>query len=255
MSKTHNLLPALAVVLTAMLCFSACKAPKDIVYFQNVASDTTLQNSISKNFDLKIKPDDLLYVGVTSASPEQSALFNAPQIAIVGGGTTSGYLVDKKGDIQVYKLGDVNVRGLTRLELKEKLQRELQPYLKDPVVTVRFLNNKVTVLGEVNRPGIVPMTSDQMTLIEAIGQSGDLRATGRRDNILVIRQTETGKDFRRVSILDNSIFNSPYYYLQSEDIIYVEPNLKKLNNKTPQIISYVISGTSLIIYLISRFIK
>lgn len=257
--KTNILNAAFVVFFLSILSLLSCKAPKDLVYFQNISRDTTLQNTVSKNFDLKIKQDDLLYVGVTSASAEQSTLFNAPQVAIMSGGTTggstSGYLVDKNGTIQIYKLGNVKVAGLTREELKEKLQRDLQPYLKEPVVTVRNLNNKVTVLGEVGRPGVLPLPTDQMSILEAIGQSGDLTINGRRDNILVIRQGEVGKEFRRLNILDNSVFSSPYFFLQNEDVVYVEPDIKRKTGNTAQTVSYIISGVSILSILLNRFIR
>lgn len=258
MRKTIQPLTLTAFVMIASLAFISCGTPKDLVYFQNMSRDTTLQNTVSKNFELKIKPDDLLYIGVTSASAEQSALFNAPQVATIGsaatGSNTSGYLVDKNGNIQLYKLGDIKVAGLTRVEVKEKLQRELAPYLKEPVVTVRNLNNRVTVLGEVGRPGVLPMQTDQISLLEAIGQSGDLTAFGRRDNILVIRQTENGKEFKTVNLLDKALFSSPYYYLQNEDVVYVEPDIKRKTGQNAQTISYVLSAVSILSILLTRFL-
>lgn len=257
--KSNIQYTALAVFLVVIPGIFSCKGPKDLVYFQNISRDTTLQNTVSKNFELKIKPDDLLYVGVTSASAEQSALFNAPQVAVLGGagtgGSTSGYLVDKSGTIQIYKLGNVKVAGLTREELKEKLQRDLTPYLREPVVTVRNLNNKVTVLGEVGRPGVLPLPTDQMSILEAIGQSGDLTINGRRDNILVIRQGEGGKEFRRLNILDNSVFSSPYFFLQNDDVVYVEPDVKRKTGTNAQTISFILSGVSILSILLTRFIR
>jgi polysaccharide biosynthesis/export protein len=257
--KTFIQNAATAILFTAIMGLVSCKAPKDLVYFQNISRDTTLQNTVSKNFNLKIKPDDLLYVGVTSASAEQSALFNAPQIATVSGTTgsspTSGYLVDRSGNIQVYKLGDVPVAGLTRVELKEKLQKDLSPYLKDPVVTVRFLNQRVTVLGEVAKPGVLPMATDQISILEAIGQSGDLTTYGRRDNVLVIRQTESGKELKTVNLLDKSVFTSPYYYLQNEDVVYIEPDVKRKTGTNAQTISFILSGVSIISILLTRLIR
>lgn len=262
MPMTETLRPKaiVAMFLVVTMFFMACKTPQNIVYFQNNAKDTLLQNTVSKNFDLKIKPDDLLSIAIVSASPELSAPFNATQglasaSPASGSGTAPGYLVDKRGAIQLYKLGDVAVMGLTRNEVKEKLQRELTPYLKDPVVTVRFLNQRITVLGEVSRPGTVPLVTDQMTVLEALGQSGDLTTYGRRENVLVIRQTEAGKEFRHLNLLDHSVFTSPYYYLQNEDVVYVEPDVKRKAGQNVQIVSYVLSGVSILSILLTRFIK
>lgn len=261
MTKTLRPQTAIAIFLVVMVASMACKTPQKIVYFQNNAKDTLLQNTVSKNFDLRIKPDDLLSIVIVSASPELSAPFNATQgvgsatSGAVGSGTAPGYLVDKKGTIQFYKLGDVAVTGLTRGELKEKLQKELTPYLKDPVVTVRFLNQRITVLGEVSRPGTVPLVTDQMTVLEALGQSGDLTTYGRRENVLVIRQTEKGKEFRHLNLLDHSIFTSPYYYLQNEDVVYVEPDVKRKTGQNVQTVSYILSAVSILSVLLTRFIK
>jgi polysaccharide biosynthesis/export protein len=255
-TNTQNVFAAI-LLLTLGALFS-CKTPKDLVYFQDISRDTTLLNTVSKNYNLKLRPDDLLAVSVTSASAEQSALFNGPQMAALGtttSGNTAGYLVDKNGNIQLYKLGNVPVTGLTRVELKEKLETALSPYLKDPVVTVRFLNQRVTVLGEVAKPGVLPLATDQISILEAIGQSGDLTAFGRRDKVLVIRQTENGKEFRKVNLLEKTLFTSPYYYLQNEDVVYVEPDVKRKTGQNAQTISYILSGVSILSILLTRFIR
>lgn len=238
--------------VTAVLCLFSCSSPKNVAYFQTITADTVLQNTVSKNFDLRIKPDDLLNISIASASAELSGLYNAAQGtgAAESGG---GYLVNKKGTIDFYKLGEIKVTGLTRSELKEVLQRELSPFLKEPVVTVRFANHRITVLGEVGSPGVKAIPNDQLTVLEAIGQSGDLTEKARRDNILVIRQSGSGKEFRHLNLSDHSIFTSPYFYLQNEDVVYVEPEKqKRTSQQTQQIISYVLTGVSLLTLFLSR---
>ena len=139
MSKTfHQPSFVLACCFVGGLLLS-CAAPKNTAYFQTIKKDTTLSSTATKNFDLKIVPDDLLSISITSTSPELSALFNSAQGSAAG--SAAGYLVDKAGNIQLYKLGNIKVAGLTRLQLKEKLEADLVPYLKDPVVTVRFVNH------------------------------------------------------------------------------------------------------------------
>lgn len=248
MSKTFHL-PSLVIaccLLSGLLL--SCATPKNTAYFQTIKKDTTLSSTATKNFDLKIVPGDLLSVNITSASPELSSLFNS-----ASSGSTTGYLVDKAGNIQFYKLGNIKVTGLTRTQVKEKLEADLAPYLKDPVATVRFTNHKITVLGEVGSPGVLDLATDQLTLLEAIGKSGDLTKNAKRENILVIRQTESGKEFRHLNLLDHSIFTSPYYYLQNEDVVYVEPERAKADGqKTQQTISYVLSGISILTLILSR---
>jgi polysaccharide export outer membrane protein len=235
----------------AVACLLSCQpAKKTTTYFQTIHRDTVLQNTVTKNFDLKIRPGDQLAIVISSASAELSGLFNT---ALAGDAGTGGYMVDKNGNIQLYRLGDVKVSGLSRSELKDKLQKELSPYLKDPLVNVRFANLRVTVLGGVGSPGVINLTGDQINVLEAIGQSGDLAENAKRDNVLVIRQTESGKEFRHLNLMDHSVFSSPYFYLQNEDVVYVEPEAKKESaQKTQQIVSYVLTGVSLLTLLISR---
>ena len=249
----HPSFPPLFSAL-ALFWLLSCSPPKNLAYFQTLPRDTVLQNTVSKNFEIKIAPDDVLAITIASSSPELSGLFNASASGGItaGSGTPSGYLVDKKGNIQLYKLGNVKVSGLTREELQEKLEKDLSPYLKEPVVTVRFVNHKVVVLGEVGSPGVLPLAGEQVSLIEALGEKGDLTENARRDNILVIRQTAAGKEFRRLNLLDHSVFSSPYFYLQNEDVVYVEPEVKKNEPKVQQTVSYIITGISLLTLIISR---
>lgn len=232
-----------------------------MVYFENMPRDTELRNVVDDHFELKIRKDDLLGITIISPDPVSTPLFNGIQNTSASLGTTTsggsstgntGYLVDNEGNIIIYKLGTIHVEGLTRNQLKLKLQRELAPYLKDAVITVRFLNNKVTVLGEVVRPQVITMPTEKLSLLDAIGMSGDIPITGRKDNVLVIRETPSGKQFKRVNLTDNSIFNSPFYYLKPDDVVYVEPTMVKIKNSsnTPQIIGYVLTGLSILITLV-----
>ena len=225
----------------------SCSNSRKSVYFQDLQKDTTLTNLVSKDFEPKIQKADLLGITVASLSPENTALYNAPQNAI---GPLTGYLVDENGNIQFIKLGTMHVDGMTRKELKSLLEKELSPYLKDPVVAVGFLNRHVTMMGAVS-PQVLPMATDNMTLLDALAASGDIGAKGRPDNILVIRENGNSKEFKRLNLTDKSIFYSPYFYLQPNDIVYVEPLKIKQDNVT-RIISYVTTGLSLFIFILSR---
>ena len=249
MSKPFRFLAACGWVTLVSLCLFACRSARPVSYFQSITRDTLLQNTVIQNFDLKIKPGDRLVIAIASASPELSGLYNT---AMGGEATGGGYLVDKEGAISLYKLGEVKVAGLTRTELKTKLLKDLSPYLKDPVVTVRFANHRVTVLGEVGSPGVIQLTGDQITVLEALGQSGDLTENARPGKVLVIRQADGGKEFHHLNLLDHSVFTSPYFYLQNEDVVYVEPEPKKEAAKTQQIISYILTGVSLLTLVLSR---
>lgn len=247
-SLLTNSLFIIVIIPLVVLAFS-CSTPKNTAYFQTLPRDTTLTKLVSREFEAKIQPDDILSITVTSSSAENSALYNAAMV----GSETSGYLVDKRGNIQFYKLGELHVQGLTRDELKNRLLKELSPFLKDPVVNVRFVNHKITVLGDVGNPQVLPLAEEEVTLLDVIGQSGDLNPTARRDNILVIRQTERGKEFKRLNLLDNSIFTSPYFFVRPGDVVYVEPEVPKRNaQQTQQIVSYIISGASILFFIVDR---
>lgn len=247
------------VIICSILFFGSCTPVKNVVYFENLQRDSILRNTATSNFDLKIRKNDLLYIGIVSPDPVSTVLFNAPQGAATtssssesGHSGTNGYLVDNNGNITLYKLGSIHVEGLTRNELKQRLQRELAPYLKDAVVTVRFLSNRITVLGEVASPQVISLPNEQISILEAIAKSGDLTFTGRRDNILVIRETAEGKQFKRLNLNDKSIFSSPFYYLQPDDIVYVEPTKYKISNagQNQQIIGYILSGLTILITIL-----
>ncbi len=257
MKKKYLTLRTIYLSIATIVFLGSCTPVKNVVYFQNLQKDTTLHTFVNPNMELKIRKNDLLGINVISPDPVSTPLFNGVQSSAApsstGGGPSGGYLVDNDGNIVIYKLGIVHVEGLTRSELKNRLQKDLSPYLKDAVVTIRFLNNHVTLLGEVGRPGIVSMPNEQIPLLEAIGLSGDLTITGRRDNILVVRETATGKQLKRLNLNDNSIFYSPFYYLKPDDVVYIEPNRIKINSssQTTQIVSYALSGLSIFITLLA----
>jgi polysaccharide export outer membrane protein len=228
---------------------SSCSSTKNTNYFQGITKDTTLSNVVSKNFEPKIQKADLLSIAVSSLSPENTALYNAPQNIE---GAATGYLVDENGNINFFKLGSIHVAGMTRSELKEKLEKELTPYLAQNVVAVGFLNRHITMIGALSQ--VLPLTADNMTILDAIASAGDIGEKGMKDSVLVIREDGNAKIFKRLNLTDESIFYSPYFYLQPNDIIYIKPVKKKTENTT-RIISYVTAGISFIFIIIDRIIK
>ena len=187
--------PDSVIILFGLFFFilSSCASTKNTTYFQNLQKDTTLRNLVSKNYELKIQKDDLLGITVASLSPD-NAFYNAPQNTIGASAQNTiaslpGYLVDANGNIPFVKIGTLHVEGMTRRELKDTLEKSLIPYLKDAVVSVGFLNRHVTMLGGV-APQILPMTGDNMTILDALAASGDIGEKGRIDNVLVIREKD-----------------------------------------------------------------
>ena len=243
-------------VLYMFMIFAAasCVPKKKIVYLQGESGSGS---SSLPNYEPIIQPDDLLYITVTSQNQEAAQPFN-PQVAsqgFVGNEPRErAYLVTKDGMIQYPVLGQIKVAGLTRSEFSDMLRNMLKPYVSDAVVTLRFLNFKVTVLGEVAKPGRVSLDSDRLTLLDAIAMSGDLTLYGMRDNILIVRENNGERTSIRVDITKADFVNSPYYYLKQNDVIYVEPRRAKVDstaigsNVTTiiSIISFLITTTLLI---------
>jgi polysaccharide export outer membrane protein len=254
--RACNFLKLLSVIWLLSSVLSACKTSKQPTYFSDLTKDTVLHNLVTKDFQLKIRRGDVLGIGVTSLSAEGSTLFTAPQAATESA-VTPGYLVDQTGNILFPKLGNVTVEGLTRDELKNRLMKDLLPYLKDPVVTVAFLNHKITIIGDVGGQQVLPMTGESLTILDALAKSGGVSKTGRSDNILLIREEGTDKQFKRLSLNNSAIFSSPYYYLRPDDILYVETDPKKSteNNSTQKLIGYVTAGISFLFIIIDRIVK
>lgn len=232
------------------LLFASCITTKSTTYFQDIQKDTTLKNLVTKDFETKIRKGDLLSINVASLSPENTALYNAPQNTV---GSLSGYLVDENGNISFIKLGILPVEGMTRKGLKAQLEKNLSPYLKEPVVAVGILNRHITMMGAIS-PQVLPMPNDNMTILDALASSGDIGAKGRPDNILVIREKDNTKEFKRLNLMDKSVFYSPYFYLQPNDIVYVEP-LKVKSNNGLQIMSYVMTGITFLFFILDRILK
>jgi polysaccharide export outer membrane protein len=250
LAVSHRLAVIGFTTVIFLTLLSSCTSSKKMTYFQDIPGDTTLTNLVSKDFELKIQKGDLLAITISSLSPENTAIYNAPQNAE---GPLTGYLVDQDGNIQFIKLGTIHVEGMTRKELKSKLEKDLVPYLAQAVAAVGFLNRHVTLMGAVS-PQVLPMPGDNMTLLDALAASGDIGEKGRTDNVLVIREKDNSKEFKRLNLTDKSIFYSPYFYLKPNDIVYVEPMKKKQDN-TLRIVSYITSGLSIAIFIIDRLLK
>lgn len=218
------------VSLFFVLLLTACTSSKKILYLQDV--QPLKQQDIENQYEVKIHNDDLLAILVNSKNPELALPFNMPLISYQIGNQSTytqrvlGYLVDSDGNIDFPILGKIHVAGMTRKELTTYLKQRLmdEDYIKDPIVTVQFLNFKISVMGEVNRPGSFDISSDRITLLEALSKAGDLTIYGRRDRVAVIREVDGVRTILYHDLRSSDIFQSPCYYLQQNDIVYVEPN-------------------------------
>ena len=221
------------LVVCMAVFFTACTSTKKIIYLQDVVP--LKQQEIEQKYEVIIHSDDLLAIMVNSRDPELALPFNMPMITYQLGSNSSGqqrvlgYLVDMNGNIDFPILGEIHAEGLTRMQLTELIKNKLieGDLIKDPIVTVQFLNFKISVMGEVGRPGSFTISGDRITLLEALSMAGDLTIYGRRDRVGVIRENNGKRTILFHDLRSVDIFNSPCYYLQQNDIVYVEPNKAK----------------------------
>ena len=221
------------LVVCMAVFFTACTSTKKIIYLQDVVP--LKQQEIEQKYEVIIHGDDLLAIMVNSRDPELALPFNMPMVSYQLGSNTGGqqrvlgYLVDTNGNIDFPILGEIHVEGLTRMQLTELIKNKLLEgdLIKDPIVTVQFLNFKISVMGEVGRPGSFTISGDRITLLEALSMAGDLTIYGRRDRVGVIRENNGKRTILFHDLRSADIFNSPCYYLQQNDIVYVEPNKAK----------------------------
>ena len=256
--KTKNIfLTTLLVVMLLTSCGSS-----NVAYFQN--SDNVNYEASSYLYDARIMPKDELSISVNSTTPEASLPFNLllqnsytqGRTVASYGGLLMPYLVDNQGYITFPIIGRVKVAGLTKSECEKLILEKIRPYMADtenPVVTVRMSSYSVSVLGEVTRPGSFLVSREKITILEALAQAGDLTIYGVRDRVKLIREDANGKKvIVKLDLTDANIINSPYYYLQQNDVVYVEPNkVKAQNSKVGQVTTLTFSATSILISLAS----
>lgn len=240
--------------------FSSCASKKDVVYFQGIDS---VHVSEHLNYTPVLKADDKLSISVSASDNEAALPFNLPVVSYTANGTVvSGavqlqtYLISQQGSIQFPELGALKLAGLTRLQAERLLREKLTPFLVDPIVNIRILNFKFTVLGEVKNPGSYPLSNERLTILEALGMAGDLTVFGTRKNVLLIRETNRQKSHHRIDLTSAKLFDSPVYYLQQNDVIYVEPNQPKINSSTNSSTNGIIlSAVSLLLTIISIAVR
>ena len=237
MKKYSNLILVLLVALA-----TSCSAPKNVAYLWN-SDDVDLSQS-EYLYDAKIMPKDILSITVNTVNPEAAAPFNlaiptsfsANQRSVYSQPVLQTYLVDNEGSIDYPVLGRIKVGGLTKSECEAMIHDKIKPYLnaaENPVVTVRMSSYSISVLGEVNRPGSFQVSREKINILEALAQAGDLTIYGVRENVKLIREDAKGhKQIHQINLNDANLLTSPYYYLQQNDIVYVEPNKVKAQNST-----------------------
>ena len=232
-----KLFTPIIVCFMVLTIISSCVSTKDVPYMKNAdIVDLTPSRGL---YDAKIMPKDLLTITVSTLNADASAPFNGGSTSIVAQGnsntaSTQGYLVDNNGDIEFPLVGKIHVAGLTKTLCQEAIRERIAPYLaktERPLVTVRMSSYRITVLGEVKGPGVIPVTTEKISVLEAIASAGDLSIYGRRDNVMLIREDSNGqKSIHRLNLNDANIINSPYFYLQQNDVLYIQPNKVQASN-------------------------
>ena len=249
----------LVVLFSPLFC--SCVNTRKASYFTDLQDSSAFNELlVPEHF---IQKNDLLSITVSSIDPEASKIFNMPNRPEVRSSTPTGdvmepagYLVDKHGFIRFLMIGNIKAEGLTKEQLQDNIRDEIvkQKLLLDPIVEVRHLNYRVTVLGEVARPTVITVPSEKITLLEALGLAGDMTIFAKRSDVLIIR-TEGGKRItNRINLNNATLFDSPYYFLKPNDIVYVEPNKARVFNASRfnQFLPLIISSISVLVIVIDR---
>jgi polysaccharide export outer membrane protein len=249
-----------AACLTILLIQSSCNSYKKIPYFEDLSRTQITKEDLNNYSSFTIQPHDQIAISVGSTNPEAAAVFSNNQ---QNAGTTPananyGYVVDEKGQVKLPLLGLVKVAGLTTNQTADMLQQQLLPYLKAPVVTVTVLNFKVAVIGDVLRPNIYSSNSERLTVTEALALAGDLNITAKREDVILVRERDGKREYIPIDLTSKDVFRSPYFYLKSNDLIYVTPGKAKLgtvSDKGYQNASLIISALSVLAITLSLIIR
>lgn len=252
------------LILVTIITISACSPVRDVAYF---GQQGQLANELSKaEYNARIKPKDILSITVVSSEPDASRRYNliAPQLEsnigyLQGQPMLQNYLVDDEGNINFPSLGSIHVKGLTTKQVEGHIEEKLKPFFTEemPVITTRIMNYSVNVLGEVHRPGQFETDNGRMTVLEGLALAGDMTIYGRRDNVKVIREDENGERVvYTLNFNDRNVFNSPGFFLEQNDVVYVEPNQSRANSsKYGAAETYRISTVSVLISLATMAIS
>jgi polysaccharide export outer membrane protein len=248
--------------LIALMLLAACGTQKDVPYFQNAESVDLSKSQYL--FDAKIMPKDQLTITVSTTNDEAATPFNltVPTPYTVNSRSTYSqamlqtYLVDNAGNINFPILGSIHVGGLTKSQAEKMIQDQIKPFMaeaENPIVTVRMTGYQISVIGEVSRPGTFTVSREKITVLEALAQAGDLTIYGVRNNVQLIREDSDGrKSIHFLNLNDANLINSPYYYMQQNDVLYVTPNkVKAQNSSVGSMTTLWFSATSILISLTS----
>jgi len=226
------------ICLGILILLSSCSSKRNLVYFSDLPPGGDLNVPVKNYTAPKIQADDILSVSVSSLNAESNVLFNNVILPTTGNTTViadkinEGYLVDKNGAINFPVIGKIPLAGMTKEQAVEKMTSLIKEHVKNPIVNIRFMNFKVTVIGEVKTPATFTVATEKINVLEALGLAGDMTEYARRENVLIIREKDGVRSTARINLNNKEVLGSPYFYLQQNDIIYVEPDNKVKTSAT-----------------------
>lgn len=254
-------LKKLILLLIGVLSISSCATKDDVLYFNNAKSLEGKENLL--DYEPRIERNDVLRINVSSSSVNEEIIKpfqNSQQRQGNNSGgqnqSLSGYLVSPEGTINFPVLGSISVKGLSRTQIQQKLENMISDYVKDPVVEVRIVNFTVTVLGEVGSPGRKTVSDGRVTIPELLAMSGDITYNGKRENIMIIREENGVKSVGYIDMTETDLFESPYFYLKQNDLVYVEPTYGRMKSAgffgSPGSILGLVSSVISLIFIFTR---
>ena len=243
-----------------LVAFSACSSRRNLVYFSDLKERSKENTVILHDIEPKIQESDLLNITVNTQSAESNILFafNSSNLKSNNSDEREGYRVTKKGEVNFPVIGNIMLKGLTLEQAQNIIAEKLEEYVKNSIVSVQFLNFRITVIGEVNKPQTFTISDEKVDLLQALGMAGDMTPYGKRENVLVIRKVNGKRTMVRMNLNKQEIFQSPYFYLKQNDVVYVEPDKSKAleynpnNRLMPLVVATISAVAVLATTLISR---
>ncbi|MEO6149635.1 MAG: polysaccharide biosynthesis/export family protein [Mucilaginibacter sp.] len=252
------LIPILAAIM-----LSSCGPKRNLVYLSDLSDSATYRSAISNIAEPRIQDGDILGISISNVDPESSNLFNKGLLPVanqtpVNGGTATpdagGYLVDKAGNVNFPSIGKIKLAGLTLEEAIDKVAGLVGKYVKNPIVNIKLLNFKITVIGEVNKPGVFSIANNKVNVLEALGLAGDMTMYGKRENVVVIHEANGSRTITPMDMNRSNVLQSPAFYLQQNDVVYVKPDkMKEKQARTDtKTISIIVAAATVITVILSR---
>ena len=245
-----------SVLLVVLIFLTACASRQRIQYFNNF-NGLGKTDSMSYLSPLQVQTGDILQVTISTSNREITAMYNPTANFLNANSGAQGYLVDHDGYIDLPQIGKIYVRGKTIDEINTAIKAELEKSIKNGFVATRILNFKVSVLGDVARPGSFPVSNERISILEALSLAGDANISAKRDEVLLIREREGKKSYVTINLNDSKILSSPFYYLNNNDVVYVRPGVNKVisSSATVQLLPLIATGLTLILVLYNNVIK